>query len=83
MAARIVKAQSISAAAKGSSKDLLSAMRDLVAKQLDDGVPPRDLASLTKRLMEITREIEALDAASDGDGVGRAAKVADAAWPAA
>ena len=84
MAGRIVKASSVAAAAsQGSTRDLLIAMRDLIAKDLDDGVAPRDLASLTKRLMEITREIEALDAARATDGVGRAAAAADSAWPAA
>jgi hypothetical protein len=84
VAARIVKASSVaSAAATGTRRDLLVAMRDLIAHDLDDGVAARDLASLTKRLLEITKEIEALDAARDGDGVGRAAKTADSAWPAA
>lgn len=71
------------AAARGSRLDLLSAMRDLVAGELDEGVPARDLASLTKRLLEITKEIEALNAATSGDRVGQAAAVADSAWPAA
>ncbi len=72
-----------SAARAGTARDLLVSMRDLIAKQLDDGVPPRDLASLTKRLMEIRKEIEAIDAAGNADAVGRAAATPDAAWPAA
>ena len=84
MTARIVKQSSMQAAAADSDpRTLLVATRDLIARTLDEGVPPRDLASLTKRLREVTREIEALDAASSGDGVGRAAAAPDAAWPAA
>ena len=71
------------AAAGGSERDLLVAMRDQIATNLDNGVPPRDLASLTKRLMEITREIKAIDAAENGDDVGNAADTADEPWPAA
>lgn len=71
------------AAANGTERDLLVAMRDQIAANLDEGVPPRDLASLTKRLMEITREIKAIDAAENGDDVGNAADAADEPWPTA
>lgn len=70
------------AASNGSRMDLLAAMRDLIAADLDKGVPARDLASLTKRLLEITKEIEAIHAATSGDDVGAAAATPDAAWPA-
>lgn len=59
------------AASKGSQRDLLVAMRDRVAKDVESpNTPARDLAALTRRLMEITKEIEAIDAreAEDGDG---------------
>jgi hypothetical protein len=68
------------AAANGSRRDLLVAMRDKVASDLDDGVPPRDLASLTRRLLEITKEIEAIDAGEKGDDVGDAASTPDESW---
>ena len=67
------------AAAEGSHRELLVAMRARVAKAVEDGnTPARDLAALTRRLMEIARDIEAIDAreqeessrgleASDGD----------------
>ncbi len=71
------------AASTGTRLDLLCAMRDLIAADLDGGVPARDLASLTKRLLEITKEIEAINAASTGDRVGQAAATPDATWPAA
>lgn len=65
------------AAASGSRRDLLVAMRDAIADDLDAGVPARDLASLTRRLLEITKEIEAIDAATSGDRVGQAADTPD------
>lgn len=47
------------AASKGTKRDLLVAMRDRIAKTVEDPkCPPRDLASLSRRLMEIAREIE-------------------------
>jgi len=52
-------------------------MRDRIANDLDEGVPARDLASLTKRLMEITREIATIDAEEKGDAVGHAAATPD------
>ena len=59
------------AATSGTPRELLTALRDRVAKDVEDpNTPSRDLAALSKRLMEIVREIEALDArdeeASDG-----------------
>ena len=59
-----------SAAADGTHRDLLVAMRDRIARTVEDsGCPPRDLAALTRRLMEIAREIEAIDAmGQEGEG---------------
>lgn len=53
------------------------ALRDAVAADLDAGVPARDLASLSKRLMEIQREIRSIDAEENGDDVGDAAATPD------
>lgn len=51
------------AAKEGDRRDLLTAMRERVAQAVEDGATPaRDLAALTRRLMEIAREIEAIDA---------------------
>jgi len=51
------------AASKGTTRDLLVTMRDRVAKDVENAnTPARDLAALTKRLMEIVRDIEAIDA---------------------
>lgn len=68
------------AAASGSHLDLLVAMRARVAKTVEDpNCPPRDLAALTRRLQEIAREIEAINAGEDDD-IGSAAATPDAAW---
>ena len=54
------------AADRGSTRELLVAMRARIAKTVEDPkCPPRDLASLSRRLMEIAREIEALDVADE------------------
>ncbi|MBH0121550.1 hypothetical protein I0Q12_19355 [Rhodococcus sp. CX] len=55
---------SVAQAAKtGSHRDLLVAMRDRIAETVAGAsCPPRDLASLTKRLQDIADQIEAIDA---------------------
>jgi len=59
------------AASKGTHRELLVAMRDRVAKAVQDPkCPPRDLASLTRRLHEIAKEIEALDMTDPEVGAG-------------
>ena len=51
------------AASQGTQRDLLVAMRDRVAKAVEnENTAARDLAALSKRLMEIVRDIEAIDA---------------------
>lgn len=53
------------AADKGSARDLLVQMRNRIAKTLDEpNCPARDQASLSRRLLEIRKEIEAIDAAA-------------------
>jgi hypothetical protein len=70
------------AARSGDRKRLLSALRDTISKQLDEGVPPRDLAALSKRLVDIANEIAEIDAEVEGDDVSHAAATPDEAWPA-
>ncbi|MDV7244491.1 MULTISPECIES: hypothetical protein [Rhodococcus] len=67
------KPLSVAQAAKsGSHRDLLVAMRDRIADTVTNGnCPPRDLASLTKRLQDIANEIEAIDAREDDAAPGR------------
>jgi hypothetical protein len=51
------------AASDGSTRELLVAMRARIAKAVEDpNTPARDLAALTKRLVEVVRDIEAIDA---------------------
>ena len=61
---QVKRAMTVTKAAKdGSTRDLLVAMRDRVAKDVENpNTPARDLAALTRRLMEITKEIDAIDA---------------------
>lgn len=68
------------AAESGSQRDLLVAMRERIAKTVQDvNCPPRDLASLTRRLQEVAREIEAIDARA-AEEAAESAHVADEAW---
>lgn len=61
------KVKSISQAARdGSERELLVAIRDRIAETVERAdCPPRDLASLTKRLQDIRKEIAMLDASSN------------------
>ncbi|WP_457095223.1 hypothetical protein [Mycobacteroides abscessus] len=56
-------------------------MRDRIAQTVDDpDTSPRDLAALTRRLMDIAGEIEAIDAkAHTGNPITQAAQVPDEA----
>ena len=69
-------------AAGMTRRDLLVALRDNIAGQIDEGIQPRDLAALSKRLLDIAKEIENLDADTNGDEVGNAAETADEQWDA-
>lgn len=68
--AKPVRVLTIAEAAKGgSTRDVLVASRDRIARALDEpNIAARDLASNSKRLMEIIREIEAIDARAIEDG---------------
>lgn len=51
------------AAERGTTREVLVAMRDRIAVAVEDpNTAARDLAALTKRLMETVRDIEAIDA---------------------
>lgn len=52
----------LAAADTGSRRDLLVATRKRLASACDDpNTPARDLAALTRRLLEVSREIEVID----------------------
>lgn len=69
-----VKPKTVTEAADGgTTRELLAAMRSRIAKAVEDpNTPARDLAALTKRLTEVVRDIEAIDAREEQDGAGRA-----------
>lgn len=72
------------AASTGTTRDLLVTMRDRVAKDVENAnTPARDLAALTKRLMEIVRDIEAIDARTDQEADKDADEVEDGDFDAA
>lgn len=60
----------VTAAAKdGTTRDLLVALRTRIATAVESkDTLPRDLAALSKRLTDISKEIEALDAREAGQG---------------
>jgi len=71
------------AAADGSTRELLVAMRARIAKAVEDpNTPARDLAALTKRLVEVVRDIEAIDARDEQEATKRG-DVGDGAFDAA
>lgn len=73
--------KSVSEAAKGTTRELLVALRDRLARAIEDPkCPPRDLASLSRRLHEITRDIESIDSREGGDDIGAAAATEDEAF---
>ena len=68
------------AASEGTRLELLVAMRYRVASAVEDSeTPPRDLAALTRRLLEIANEIASIEAqtALAEDSVAAAAAIPD------
>jgi hypothetical protein len=66
----------------GTQRDLLVTMRARVATAVEDpNTPARDLAALTRRLLEIAREIEAIDARA-AEEADESDSVPDADWEA-
>lgn len=65
------------AANNGTTRELLVAMRTRIAKAVEnENTPARDLAALTKRLVEVVRDIEAIDAQAS-QGADRSGDVSD------
>jgi hypothetical protein len=80
--ARKPKLSITEAADRGTVRELLVALRERVAKTVEDpNCPPRDLAALSRRLTEITKEIAAIDAAAAEDA-GGATATPDDEWEA-
>ena len=65
---RKVPASILEAAEEGSRIEELRAMRRRIARAMDDpNTPARDLAALSRRQLEIGREIEAIVVSEDED----------------
>ena len=58
------------AEANGYLALLRRTLRRLEVAVFDEGTPPRDLASLTRRLLAVSREIERLESESGGVNAG-------------
>ena len=76
--------KSVTQAAKdGTPRELLVAMRDRIARAVDDEkTSPRDLAALTRRLNEVVRDIEQIDARAEQEAKSAEGEVSDAAFDA-
>lgn len=69
------------AAESGDRRELLVAMRDRIAVAVENPrTPPRDLAALTRRLLEIAKDLEAMDAEVADDDISAAASTPDEEW---
>ena len=69
------------AAEKGTLRQQMVALRERIATTVDDpDCPARELASLSRRLLEISKEIEAIDVRTREDDASEIA--ADEAWEA-
>ena len=67
------------AAADGDRLELLVAVRERVAKAVEDtDTPARDLAALTRRLLEVAKDIEMLQAAKEKEDTNAAVAEDDA-----
>lgn len=68
---RVAVVKSVAEAAEsGTTRELLVAMRTRIAKAVENpNTPARDLAALTKRLVEVVRDIEAIDARAEQEAV--------------
>ncbi len=78
-----LKIKSITEAADtGTTLELLVAMRSRIAGAVEDAnTPARDLAALTKRLVEVVRDIEAINARDSQEDADNG-PTADEAWTA-
>lgn len=57
------------AAESGDSLEMLRALRLRLAKAVDnEHTSPRDLAALSRRLVDIDRDVKAAEAAQEGEG---------------
>ena len=57
----------VSAAKSGNRRETLEALRDKIAASIQDCESGRDVAALSKRLMEVMGELDALPVPKEGD----------------
>lgn len=62
------------AATKGDRRNMLEALRDKIAKSIEQSESGRDIAALSKRLMEVSAEIDTLLPANAPDNPVQAAQ---------
>jgi hypothetical protein len=73
----------LEAAEGGSQRELLASLRTRVAEAVQDAnCPPRDLAALSRRLQELSKEIAAIDL-REAQEAGGYAEVGDGEFDAA
>lgn len=71
------------AADSGDRRALLAALRARIATDIDNpSTQSRDLAALSRRLLDIAKELEALDAKGGNDDVSCALATPDEEWTA-
>jgi hypothetical protein len=71
----------VQAATNGTHEEMLDALRVRLAKAMEaPNAHPRDLAALSRQLLEISKEMHAATAAGEEDVLGQAAKTADEPW---
>jgi len=71
------------AAASGNHRALLVAMRERIARAVSNPeCPPRDLAALTRRLQDISKEIREIDLRAKEEGADAANLSGDQEWDA-
>lgn len=62
----------VKAAQSGSKRETLEALRDKIASSIQDCESGRDMAALSKRLMEVMNEIDALPKQKNDSPLARA-----------
>jgi len=62
----------VKAAQSGSKRETLEALRDKIASSIQDCESGRDVAALSKRLMEVMNEIDALPKPKKDSPLGKA-----------
>lgn len=71
----------LQAVESGSLLDQMIVTRRRIAKTLDDeDTAPRDLAALSKRFTDLSKEIEALERQKEQEGEKHGADTSDGAW---